>query len=174
MIERWVPPIKALGFDGIHWDTLGRIAGNYRQETKGVHAFIQTTRKRLQAQGLRQTLNMVDLAWWDRGVVRDYLEFPYVEAWTPESAARYYAEMDKEDMAGLGGVFAMYPSVCVPSGWTETDVIHARRNEGRKHRLAYLVVGDGARRMKNQYWPETIALTETETAYLRDVSHTTK
>lgn len=167
MVERWAPAIKALGFDGIHWDTLGRIAGNYRQETKGIRAFIQTARKRLEALGLRQTLNMVDLAWWDRTVVRDYLEFPYVETWSPESAARYYAEMDKVDMAGHGGVFAMYPSVCVPPAWTETDVIRARRNEGRKHRLAYLVVGDGARRMKGQYWPETIALTEADNAILR-------
>jgi hypothetical protein len=46
--------------------------------------------------------------------------------------------MDQPDMAGIRGVFAMYPSVSIPAGWTETKVIRARRNEGRKHRLVYL------------------------------------
>ena len=168
MVDRWAGAIKDLGFDGIHWDTLGRIAGDYGKETAGIHAFIQTTHGLLQNQGLLQTLNFVNLAWWDRAVVRKYLEFPYAETWSPEIANRYYAEMDKRDMAGIRGVFAMYPSVSVPTGWTETDVIRARRSEGRKHHLVYLVIGDGARRMKGQYWPETVPLTEAEIAFLRN------
>jgi hypothetical protein len=168
MVDRWAHPVKELGFDGIHWDTLGRIAGDYGKETVGIHDFIRTAHGLLQGQGLRQTMNLVDLAWWDRAVVRKYLEFPYVETWSVGTANRYYAEMDKPDMAGIRGVFAMYPSVSVPPGWTETDVIRARRNEARKHRLAYLVVGDGARRMKGQYWPETVPLTAAESACLRD------
>lgn len=167
MVGRWAVPIKDLGFDGIHWDTLGRIAGDYGAETAGIHAFIRTAEGLLQGQGLRQTMNMVDLAWWDRAVVREHLEFPYVEAWSTGTANRYYAEMDQPDMTGIRGVFAMYPSVSVPAGWIETDVIRARHDEARKHRLAYLVIGDGARRMKNQYWPETVPLTAAETACLR-------
>jgi hypothetical protein len=168
MIDRWGGPIKQLGYDGIHWDTLGRIAGDYGAETAGIHAFIRTAEGLLQGQGLRQTMNMVDLAWWDRAVVRKHLEFPYAEVWSPDTANRYYAEMDQPDMAGIRGVFAMYPSVSVPAGWTETDVIRARRSEGRKHHLVYLVVGDGARRMKNEYWPETVPLTAAESACMRD------
>jgi len=168
MVDRWANAIKELGFDGIHWDTLGRIAGDYGKETAGIHAYIQTAHGLLQNQGLLQTLNFVNLAWWDRAMVRKYMEFPYAETWSPEIANRYYAEMDKRDMAGVRGVFAMYPSVSVPAGWTETDVIRARRNEGRKHHLVYLVIGDGARRMKGQYWPETVPLTAAESAFLRN------
>jgi hypothetical protein len=168
MVDRWAAPIKELGFDGIHWDTLGRIGGDYGKEKTGIHAFIRTAHGLLQSRGLQQTLNFVDLAWWDRKVVQHYLEFPYAETWSAASANRYYAEMDRSDMARIRGVFAMYPSVSIPPGWTELEVIRARRNEGRKHRLVYLVVGDGARRMKGQYWPETVPLTAAETACLRD------
>jgi hypothetical protein len=167
MVSRWVGPIKQLGFDGVHWDTLGPIAGDYGAETAGMHAFIKTARGLLQKEGLRQTLNMVELSWWDRTVVRKTLEFPYAETWSRHAEDHYYAEMDKRDMKGVRGVLAMYPSVAVPTGWSETDVICARHNEARKHHLVYLVVGDGARRMKNEYWPQTIPLTPAETACLQ-------
>ena len=167
MASRWARPVKELGFDGIHWDTLGRLAGDYAAETAGMHAFIQTARKLLQDQGLYQTMNMVDLAWWDRQLVRDNLEFPYVEAWSTTTVKRYYDEMDHPDMTGMRGVIAMYPTVALSAGETETEAICARHNESRKHRLVYLVVGDGARRMKNQYWPETVPLTAAEHACLR-------
>ena len=133
-----------------------------------MHAFIRTAQDLLRTDGLRQTLNMVDLCWWDRQLVREHLEFPYVETWSGGTANRYYAEMDQPDMAGIHGVFAMYPSVKVPRGWTQTEVIRARRAEGRRHRLVYLVVGDGARRMTHQYWPETIPLTAAESAILKE------
>ncbi|HBA84521.1 MAG TPA: hypothetical protein DCZ95_10545 [Verrucomicrobia bacterium] len=166
MVERWAGPVKELGFDGIHWDTLGRVAGDYGAETKGLHAFIQAAYELLQRHGLRQTMNMVDLAWWDREIVKKYLEFPYVEAWSTDAEHRYYAEMDQPDMAGIHGVLAMYPSVAVPAGGSAADVIRARHNEAHQHRLVYLLVGDGARRMKNEYWPETVPLTEEENAIL--------
>lgn len=167
MVMRWAGSVKQLGFDGIHWDTLGRIAGDYGAETIGMHDFIHTTHQLLQPQGLRQTMNMVDLAWWDRQVVRKHLEFPYAETWTHETAGRYFAEMDQPDMAGIRGVWAMYPTVLVPADLTETDVICTRHNEGLKHHLSYLVVGDGARRMKNEYWPDTVPLTTAESACLQ-------
>ncbi len=167
MAGRWAGPIKQLGFDGIHWDTLGAIAGDYGAEVAGIHAFIKTTRELLQREGLRQTMNMVDLCWWNRAVVRETLEFPYVEIWSHQSELRYYAEMMKRDMAGIRGVMPMYPSVDVPNGWSGAAVVCARHDEARKHRLAYLVVGDGARRMKGQYWPDTVPLTEAENACLK-------
>ena len=99
--------------------------------------------------------------------IRFFLGYDLTQS-TSDIANRYYAEMDQPDMTGIRGVFAMYPTVSVPAGWTETDLIRARRSEGRKHHLVYLVVGDGARRMKNEYWPETVPLTAAETACLRD------
>lgn len=167
MVTRWAGPVKELGFDGIHWDTLGRIAGNYAEETKGIHAFVQAAHPLLASHGLRQTLNFVDLAWWDRALVRSYLEFPYAETWSDATARRYFAEMDKRDMAGIRGAFAMYATVAVPANWTTTEVIRARHSEAAKHHLAYLVVGDGPRRMKSEYWPDTVPLTEEEIAFLR-------
>ena len=168
MAERWATPVQQLGFDGIHWDTLGRLAGDYGAEVAGMHAFIETAQGLLSGLGLRQTMNFVDLAWWDRGIVRRNLEFPYAETWSPTVAASYYREMDSPDMAGVRGVHAMYPTVAVPPGQTAAQVICERRNQGRQHRLAYLIVGDGARRMKTEYWPDTVALSEAESACLRE------
>ena len=167
MVGLWTGPIKALGFDGIHWDTLGRIAGNYEAEKSGIHAFLHTAHGLLQNQDLRQTMNMVDLAWWDPEIVKKYLEFPYGEMWSNDALNHYYAEMDRPELSGIRGVFSMYPSVKVPEGWTSTDVICARHREGRRHHLAYLIVGDGARHMKNEYWPDTAALNDLENACLR-------
>jgi hypothetical protein len=169
-VARWARGVKALGFDGIHWDTLGRIAGNAAREQAGIHAFLETAHGLLARQGLRQTMNFVDLAWWDRRVVRRYCEFPYAEVWSPQSERRYYAEMAHPDMAGVRGVMAMYASVAVPDGWTAAEVVCARHREARRHGLFYIAVGDGARRMHNEYWPHTVPLTPAEAACLR-VSH---
>jgi hypothetical protein len=167
MSDRWAASVKSLGFDGIHWDTLGRIAGDYAAETTGIHAFIQTARPLLENAGLRQTMNMVDMAWWDRTIVREFLEFPYVEAWSDDTANRYYSEMDSPDFNSARGVIAMYPSTAVPAGSTATDIIRSRHNAALKHHLSYLIIGDGARRMKTEYWPDTVPLSVAETAILR-------
>ncbi len=167
MTQLWAPAVKNLGFDGIHWDTLGRIAGDYGAETDGIHAFLQTARPLVEQSGLRQTMNMVDMAWWDREIVRGQLEFPYVEAWSNDTANRYYSEMDSSYFSGVRGVIAMYPSTAMPAGSTATDVIRARHNEALKHHLSYLIIGDGARRMKNEYWPDTVPLSATEIALLQ-------
>jgi len=169
MFDRWAGPIRSLGFDGVHWDTLGAIAGDYAAETSGIHAFLKTTHELLRGVGLRQTMNMVDLAWWARKVVRAHLEFPYAEVWSNAAEKRYYAEMAKSDMVGLRGVMAMYPTTDVPGGWSATQVICARHNEARKHHLVYLVVGDGAHRMKGDYWPDTVPLTPAETTCLQSL-----
>lgn len=61
----------------------------------------------------------------------------------------------------------MYPSAQRPEGWTESQVITARHDEARKHNLVYVIVGDGERRMKHEYWPDTVPLNETERTLLR-------
>ena len=167
MVDRWAPDIKALGFDGIHWDTLGPIAGDRGAEVAGWQAFLTTAHERLKPYGLLQTMNFVELHGWDRALVTAYCEFPYAEVWFNETERRYYNEMDHTDMAGLRGVLAMYPSVQKPAGWSEADVIIARREEARRHRLVYVVVGDGERRMRHEYWPDTVPLSEKERDALR-------
>ena len=107
MVERWARPIRQLGFDGIHWDTLGRIAGDYKAEKSGMHAFIKMAHRLLREYNLRQTLNFIDLAWWNTELVRGWVEFPYAEIWSSKAADHYFAEMEK--MSGLPGVLAMYP-----------------------------------------------------------------
>ncbi|MEI6085711.1 MAG: glycoside hydrolase family 66 protein [Verrucomicrobiota bacterium] len=168
MVNRWARRVKQLGFDGIHWDTLGRIAGDYGAETAGIHAFMRTTRPLLARYGLRQTINLVDMAWWDRAVVRENLEFPYVESWSDTTTKRYYSEMDQPDMAGKRGVIAMYATTAVPAGMSASELVCARHAEARRHNLVYLIVGDGARRMKTEYWPDTVPLSEYEISCLRE------
>jgi hypothetical protein len=158
MVERWAPAVAKLGFDGIHWDTLGAIAGQRDVETAGILEFIKTTARLLPRYRLRQTMNFVDLAWWDRASVRAHLEFPYAEVWSDKTRDRYFAEMNQPDMAGIRGVVAMYAN--------DPAIICARHNEARRHRLEYLTVGDGARRMKTEYWPDTVPLTAGERACL--------
>jgi hypothetical protein len=159
--------VKQLGFDGIHWDTLGKIAGDGKAETAGMHDFVATARQLLKKEGLRQTINMVDLAWWDRELVRHDLEFPYAETWSQKATDKYFAEMDRPEMAGIRGVLVMYPSTALPAGATAAEAVCTRHAEAAKHRLSYLIVGDGARRMKNEYWPETVPLSAAENDCLR-------
>jgi hypothetical protein len=166
-VAKWAGPIRDMGFDGIHWDTLGRIAPEYGAETGGIHAFLREAKRLIEPMGLRQTMNFVDLSWWDRKVVEECVEFPYVEAWSHETANKYFAEMDGDAvLAARRGVFAMYPYVDVPAGWTESEVLRDRWVRAKEHHLSYLLVGDGARRMKAEWWPETVGLTEAEAAFL--------
>jgi hypothetical protein len=167
MTERWAGAIKQLGFDGVHWDTLGSIAGDKEAERQGTHDFLRTAGPLLAQRSLLQTMNMVDLAWWDRAIVRELLAFPYVEIWSQKKAERYFQEMDSPDMATFHGVMAMYPTTDLPQGTTATEVIRARHLTAAQHRLCYLIVGDGARRMKNEYWPDTVPLNDEERALLR-------
>ena len=52
---------EGTGFDGIHWDTLGKIAGDYGAEVEGTREFLRRAKESLAALGLSQTLNFVDL-----------------------------------------------------------------------------------------------------------------
>lgn len=164
---RWAGPVKALGFDGLHWDTLGRIAGDQAAETAGIHAFLRAAKPLVEAQGLRQTMNFVDMAWWDRAVARELVEFPYVEAWSQATADRYLAEMGVPELRSAGGVMAMYPTTAVPPGASATAVIRQRHIVCKARGVSFLIVGDGARRMKNEYWPITVPLSPEEIEILR-------
>ncbi len=167
MVGRWAPSIRAFGFDGIHWDTLGPLAGDPSAEAAGVRAFLRTARDLLAAQGLRQTLNFVELHWWDPALIRETCEFPYAEIWFTGTEQRLYEAMAHPALNGARGVMAMYPKADRPAGWSDTDLLLARAAEARKHNLVYVAVGDGARRLNHEYWPDTAPLNEEERTFFR-------
>ncbi len=162
----WAPAIKELGFDGIHWDTLGAVSNNYNNEKNGAIAFTQRTYSLLKNDyGLSQTMNFVDLNYWDRNTVNNYLEFPYVEIWSSYYAYNYYDEMSY-NMNGKWGVMAMYPGVDVPVGWTESQTMIARWNYAPNRHIVYLLVGNGDQRMIGRgldwSWYGTTQITDSE------------
>lgn len=169
-VNIWANEIKNLGFDGIHWDTLGPLNG---QRASDVYAFFIRAHDLLEQKGLAQTFNFVDMSWWDRDKIKSYLEFPYAEVWTTPTAYNYYSEMDN-NMGGKWGVFAMYPGVEMPSGWTESQTMLARWKEAPKHHLVYLVVGNGNVRMKGRgldwSWYGVVPITPEETADMQQNS----
>jgi hypothetical protein len=155
MVEQWAPAIRQLGFDGVHWDTLGALAPNYSAEAAGVHAFLKATQKELQPFRLLQTMNFVDMAWWDPNIVLSRVEFPYVEVWSQTKEQAYYKAMNQSRLAKCRGVLGFYPGIAPPPGWTSTRILIERHREAARHRLAYIAVADGDRRVVNEYWPNT-------------------
>jgi hypothetical protein len=161
----WGPAVKDLGFDGIHWDTLGKKAGDYGSEVNGTHAFLRRAKGNLVALGLSQTLNFVDLAWWDPDLVASGLvTFPYAEVWSMASEQSYYAAMNYPALARMWGVMAFYPTVDKPEGWTDSEVMLARWAEAPKHRLMYLVLGDDEKCLVSPYFPDAKPLSPSEKA----------
>ena len=165
MIGIWGRRAQELGFDGIHWDTLGRKAGDYGSEVAGTHAFLRRAKLTLHDLGLSQTLNFVDLAWWDPDLVASGLvAFPYAEVWSMTSEKSYYAAINDPALAGMWGVMVFYPTVDKPEGWTDSEVMLARCAEAPKHRLIYLILGDDERRLVGAYFPDATPLSPSEKA----------
>jgi len=158
MVKRWASAVKELGFDGIHWDTLGAISGDHDLETRSLHAFIRTAHELLKAYGLPQTINLVDMNWWNPDIILTHTEFPYVEAWSIPTQERYQAAMLSPALKGVRGVLAMYPTTAAPEGQTAEQIITARHASAQAHNLVYVILGDGERRMVNEYWPNTVPL----------------
>lgn len=160
MVKVWARPIQELGFDGIHWDTLGQKAGNPNDESAAMHEFLKYSYVKLQEMGLRQTANFVDLHWWHDPILREYVEFPYAEVWHEKTKDAYYSKIkelfSKNSPKGeLWGVIAFYPQA-------------AGRNcaslfiEALSHRCSYLFLGDGEKRLVNEYFPGAIDMIEEE------------
>lgn len=159
MVSAWAPVIRAMRFDGIHWDALGPFAAVYEAEKAGVKEFIQVAYGLLEPYGLKQTFNFVDLFWWDDETVANSLEFPYAEVWSRKQADTYFSFMAHSIFKDRTGAIAYYPTVDKPSGVTEEEVLIARHQESLSHRLFYIAIGDGERRLINEYWPNTRPLT---------------
>jgi hypothetical protein len=162
MVAAWAPAVRQLGFDGIHWDTLGALAPEYAAETGGVHAFLHTALSEMRRYGLKQTMNFVDMAWWDTSVVLATVEFPYVEVWSQAKEQAYYQAMFHPLLLKRRGAIAFYPTVAQPAGWTASQTMIARHREAARHGLAYIAVADGDRRVVNEYWPNTEPLSAEE------------
>jgi hypothetical protein len=162
MVQRWAPDIAALGFDGIHWDTLGAIAGHYEAEQRGILEFVQQSQELLPLFGLEQTMNFVSLAWWDAAVVRQCLAFPYAEVWSPEEEDRYYEQFRRGPLQGQTAVIAYYPSQDIPPGWDESRTMLARWAAAEHRGLSYLLLGDDLRRLHNEYFPNNRVLQDHE------------
>ncbi len=158
MVHRWAPGIAELGFDGVHWDTLGALAEDYTAESKGIADFIEQAAQLLPAFHLLQTLNFVSLAWWDSSLISQKLCFPYAEVWNRSEEQRYYQFIKSGPLEGRRGVIAYYPSQDLPLGWTEAENMQARWNEAEQHGLSYLVLGDNLRRLHNEYFPNNRGL----------------
>jgi len=165
-VATWAPAIAGLGFDGVHWDSLGRIAGNYPSETAGFHAFLRRAAPQLAKHRLMQTMNFVDLNWWDESLL-DVVAFLYAEVWSGGSQQGLHAAMGSAAIQARGGVMAFYPLVDDAGQRTNSLALQqaamiARWNDAPDHHLRYLVVGDGARRLVSEYFPDAVPLTPDE------------
>lgn len=156
MVKTWAPAIKDLGFDGIHWDTLGHIAGDYDAEAQGFHEFIRKSYQSLMSLGLEQTTNFVDLAWWDDDLIAKYVKFPYAEIWSEEAMQTYFQSMDNS--FAHRGVIVLYPSNKLE--YRQSPAEYWRQTN--QHRLSYMYIGDGKRHLVSAYLPNTRPLTTTE------------
>ncbi len=163
MVTVWAGAAARLGFDGIHWDSLGPIAGDYGAESAGTGEFLRAARRALDGYGLRQTFNFVDLAWWDADLIDGgIVEFPYAEVWSRKTETKFYAIMDGGEPGKSRGVIAFYPNVDRDRNRSESQTMIARWNESRRHRLSYLLICNGARRVTGPYYPETAELSRKE------------
>lgn len=151
----WAPTIRQMGFDGVHWDTLGALAPDYPAETGGVRDFLVTALEELKRYKLKQTLNFVDMAWWDTSLVLATVEFPYVEVWSEAKEQEYFKAMFHPLLLRRGGVIGFYPSTAPPPGQTPSQILIARHRAAAGHGIAYIAVADGERRVVNEYWPNT-------------------
>ncbi len=166
MADRWAPEVRRLGFDGIHWDTLGRLSGEAAAEEAGIRAFLRAAGPVLRRHGLAQNLNFVDLMAWDARLAASECAFPYAEIWSRGALERWFAAMEAPPLRGRWGVVAVYPEVAADPAEPVVRRLARRREEAARHRLRCLVVGDGARRTRREYWPDTVPLSAEEDAVL--------
>ena len=167
MVAEWAPEIKALGFDGIHWDSLGPIAGHYPSEAAGFHAFLRKAKVLLGDYGLKQTFNFVNLAWWDKSIVMAEVEFPYAEVWSRGIQEKYFRELEGLTPERGRPVVAFYPSIGRKPGESESLTMIDRWKNSWRNGARYLVVGDGTRRLINEYFPNSADVTSEEKIQLQ-------
>lgn len=165
IVNLWAPSIKLLKFNGIHWDTLGALAGNYNAEKLGFYAFLKKSKELLLSYNLKQTANFVNFAWWDEYIVQSYVEFPYAEVWSSNKESEYLSFMLKLNNKDFWGVIAFYPTVDKSHNETETSIIFKRFQRSKLHHLHYAIIANGKNRLIREYIPLNRPLTLEEENY---------
>ncbi len=152
--NRWVEGVKELGFDGIHWDTLGKKAepGDEKKEEDGIHNFLKKSHAILKELNLKQTANLVSCNWWDDKIIHQYLQFPYTEVWSESEEEDFYTKIQKlfsipnTSPSQLLGVIAYYDE--------DEDVMNKRSKKASEYKCSYLMYGDGDKRLAGPYFPD--------------------
>lgn len=168
MVDMWAPPAVDLGFDGIHWDSLGRVSDDpseCAEMAASVTGFLQLARGRLWSEWrLRQTFNFVDGFGWHpslyEGNGNDAVEFPYWECWTDQTEWIFWSLFNYSAKPAGHAVFVRYPdpNCCGnPVGSNADANLMGRWARAVSACNAYLVLGDGNRRVKTEYLPVNVA-----------------
>lgn len=188
MVEMWAPVARELGFDGIHWDQLGRVSDDPDQNAEmaaSIPTFLKRTGRRLRDEwGLDQTFNFVDGFGWhpslyygDDGL--NVVAFPYWECWNdasewifwsmfnfsaqPENDGHHPGRSLRSPSPGAQAVFVRYPDPACCGNDAASTVeanILARWSRATSSCNTYLLVGDGQRHLLNGYFPDNAALNE--------------
>merc|ERR1712113_125999 len=165
---RWAQFASSLGFDGIHWDTLGK-ARNLADFLKGALPF-------LNQRGLKQNCNFVGgFGWSDSLLERRIITFPYWEVWrVPQTENLFFRKMKQWGE----GVFVCYPgtSVLHSNEWQNHnevgvfpfDLLIKRWKKARRHGAAYLAIGDGMRHIQTVYLPDTVGISQKDLRKLQN------
>jgi hypothetical protein len=151
----WGAQVAALGFDGIHWDTLGPKAHYYDQETSGIAAFLKEAAPQLLKLHLMQTMNFLDLSWWQDDL-QWVVAFPYAEVWDFAGPHPQQPLYDMLARIHRVGVMAYYAE--------DSATIKARWAEAAMHQTRYLLIGDGLNRLHDPYFPNNLPLLPDEIA----------
>lgn len=152
-VDVWADAVKNLGFDGIHWDTLGSFSNDKSGEAEGVLHFLEISKKELGRRRLLQTLNFIDMHWLDQNSVK-LVEFPYCEAWSvkPDGFLKKMSAM------GSKGVFVKYASYLPGDRQTQLEGIVSLCKLMTSRGSTVLIVGDGHYRLRTEYFPARIKM----------------
>jgi len=174
---QWAGLATGLGFAGIHWDTFGELRPGL---TGGLPDFLRAAHNHLRARKLVQTCNFVDGAGWQEQLYTaaslrtSVVSFPYWEVWkVPVVEDRFFHGLGSWG----GGVFACYPGTS-PShsgerqntnavGVPPLELLIKRWRKARWHGAAYLAIGDGARHIQTEYFPNTASITDDDITKIR-------
>lgn len=156
-IEVWADAVASLGFDGIHWDTLGTLIADKEFEKQGVQAFIKASSELLERKGLKQTLNFIDLNWWDQSIAH-YVSFPYAEIWT-KTLEEFFTEMNKSDSLGVMVSYPHYFRQPPDNGFGE---ILKRAAQIKAHGHTFLIIGDGNFKLETEFFPARRPMSSSE------------
>ncbi|CAE8649073.1 unnamed protein product [Polarella glacialis] len=189
MVKLWAPAAASLGFDGIHWDQLGRVSDDAAQNAKlasGIGTFLERSGRELRrAWGLKQTFNFVDGFGWHPSLYQvvgaggSVVEFPYWECWSDATEWIFWSLFNFSSQGeghrhALGhAVFARYPdpSCCGnPAGALADDLMWARWMRAASACGSYLVLGDGDSRLVREYFPGSARLSDFERAAMMTAS----